>query len=105
MGDEDMKREDLIAPEQYNLTAEMEKYAQQTPERTALKWESEDGQTKEITYGERMKKANQIGNADPRLQGRMAQPGHRAGGTPGSAQPQRGDRAPTDPEGARASEV
>lgn len=63
MGDEDMKREDLIAPEQYNLTAEMEKYAQQTPERTALKWESEDGQTKEITYGELMKKANQIGNA------------------------------------------
>lgn len=46
-----MRREDLIAPERYNLTSEMERHAAAGPDRIALKWESEQGETKEITYG------------------------------------------------------
>ncbi|KYD34376.1 hypothetical protein B4114_2453 [Geobacillus stearothermophilus] len=58
-----MRREDLIAPERYNLTSEMERHAAAGPDRIALKWESEQGETKEITYGRLMARANQIGNA------------------------------------------
>ncbi|MBA2873820.1 acyl-CoA synthetase MbcS [Thermaerobacillus caldiproteolyticus] len=58
-----MKREDLIAPERYNLTSEIEKYAQGTPNKIALKWENEQGETREITYAELMRNANKIGNA------------------------------------------
>ncbi|MBB6282652.1 acyl-CoA synthetase MbcS [Geobacillus subterraneus] len=58
-----MKREELIAPERYNLTSEMERHAVAHPERIALKWENERGETKEITYGRLMARANQIGNA------------------------------------------
>ena len=46
-----MKREDLIAPERYNLTSEIEKHAISNPNKIALKWESEQGETREITYG------------------------------------------------------
>ncbi len=52
----------LIAPEKYNLTSEFEKYADD-PNRIALKWESEAGETKELTYVELMKQANKIANA------------------------------------------
>ena len=44
-----MKREDLIAPLQYNLVSEIERYANQKG-KVAVKWESQDGETKEITY-------------------------------------------------------
>lgn len=57
-----MKREDLLAPEHYNLTEEMERFAAD-PARIALKWEDEKGATKTITYSELMKNANKIGNA------------------------------------------
>ncbi|MGX1899840.1 acyl-CoA synthetase MbcS [Thermolongibacillus altinsuensis] len=57
-----MRREDLIAPEVYNLTSEIEKYAHD-PNRIALKWENEVGETKEITYEQLIKNANKIGNA------------------------------------------
>ncbi|TCT19621.1 acetyl-CoA synthetase [Melghiribacillus thermohalophilus] len=56
-----MKREDLIAPDKYNIVSEIERYAED-PGRIALKWESDQGETKEITYAELMKKANKIGN-------------------------------------------
>ncbi|BBW95235.1 hypothetical protein GsuE55_00680 [Geobacillus subterraneus] len=57
-----MKREELIAPERYNLTSEVERHAAFHPTRIALKWESEQGETKEITYGRLMVRANRIGN-------------------------------------------
>ncbi|WP_442595494.1 acyl-CoA synthetase MbcS [Neobacillus sp. D3-1R] len=56
-----MERKDLIAPEKYNLVSEMERFAQD-PTRVALKWENEEGQTKEITYGDLIKHVNKIGN-------------------------------------------
>ncbi|HZG71560.1 MAG TPA: acyl--CoA ligase [Chondromyces sp.] len=57
-----MRREDLLAPEKYNIVMEFEKYAQ-NPERIAIKWENEQGETKEITYANLVKSANKIGNA------------------------------------------
>jgi acetyl-CoA synthetase len=56
-----MKREELIAPEKYNLVSEIEKFATE-PNRKALKWENEAGETQEITYSELMSKVNQAGN-------------------------------------------
>lgn len=57
-----MKREDLIAPEMYNLTQEIEKFASDTT-KIALNWLSEQGEKKQITYHALMKSANKIGNA------------------------------------------
>src|SRR5699024_4774321 len=57
-----MKREDLIAPEDYNIVMEMERYATDTT-RKALIWQGESGTTKETTYADLMKHANKIGNA------------------------------------------
>lgn len=56
-----MNREELIAPQKYNLVAEMERFAQDS-NRMAILWESEEGDTKEITYRELLKNANKIGN-------------------------------------------
>ncbi len=56
-----MKREDLIAPEQYNLVSEMERFAQEKG-RIAIKWESELGEKKEITYENLLANANKIAN-------------------------------------------
>jgi acetyl-CoA synthetase len=56
-----MKREDLIAPLQYNLVSEMERFAKQEG-KVAVKWESHEGQTEEITYETLLKKANKVGN-------------------------------------------
>ncbi|MFS0864534.1 acyl-CoA synthetase MbcS [Fredinandcohnia sp. 179-A 10B2 NHS] len=56
-----MKREDLIAPVNYNLVQEVEKFAT-NPEKVALKWEDEQGNKKEITYIELLKKVNKVGN-------------------------------------------
>ena len=56
-----MRREDLIAPEQYNLVEEVEKYATDN-KKLAIKWENELGEKKEITYASLMIKANKIGN-------------------------------------------
>ncbi|CAH0346863.1 acyl--CoA ligase [Bacillus sp. CECT 9360] len=57
-----MKREDLVAPTDYNLVSEIERFARDQ-EKLALKWENEAGTTQEITYAELMKNANKIGNA------------------------------------------
>jgi acetyl-CoA synthetase len=56
-----MNREELIAPEKYNLVSEVEKFAKD-PKRLALKWENELGETKQITYEELLNKVNQAGN-------------------------------------------
>ena len=56
-----MKREDLLAPEKYNLVAEMERYAEDTG-RLAIRWEDEQGEKKEVTYRELLKNANKISN-------------------------------------------
>ncbi|WP_017756121.1 acyl-CoA synthetase MbcS [Calidifontibacillus oryziterrae] len=57
-----MKREDLLAPEVYNLVEEVERFAQ-NPEAVAIKWEDEQGNKDEITYANLMKRVNRIGNA------------------------------------------
>ncbi|KWW20071.1 acyl--CoA ligase [Peribacillus simplex] len=57
-----MKREDLLAPEQYNLVSEMERFAKK-PEKVAVLWENEAGEKKQLTYEKLIKRANRIGNA------------------------------------------
>ena len=56
-----MKREDLIAPKEYNILMEVERYVDDK-NRKALLWEDEAGNTKEITYRELIKNVNKIGN-------------------------------------------
>lgn len=56
-----MKREDLIAPDDYNIIDEFEKYTVYS-DRPAIIWEGESGETKEITYEGLLKRANKIGN-------------------------------------------
>ncbi|MDF0726433.1 acyl--CoA ligase [Cytobacillus sp. S13-E01] len=57
-----MIRENLIAPESYNLVNEVEKFTQ-NPDKVALKWENENGDRKQITYDQLMQNANKVGNA------------------------------------------
>jgi acetyl-CoA synthetase len=57
-----MLRDELIAPVNYNLVEEVEKYAIDT-DRIALKWENEQGDREELTYGQLLDKANRIGSA------------------------------------------
>lgn len=57
-----MNREDLIAPKNYNIVMEMERFAKD-PARKALVWQNEAGDTKELTYEQLMKNVNKIGNA------------------------------------------
>jgi len=56
-----LKKEDLIAPEQYNIAMEIEKYAEE-PEKLALIFENEDGNHKEVTYKQLIEEANRTGN-------------------------------------------
>ncbi|HAM80353.1 acyl-CoA synthetase MbcS [Ornithinibacillus bavariensis] len=56
-----MNREELIAPEDYNIAMEVEKYASQ-PNRKALIWENERGDIREISYGKLIENMNKIGN-------------------------------------------
>ncbi|MFC7393640.1 acyl-CoA synthetase MbcS [Scopulibacillus cellulosilyticus] len=53
--------EDLIAPEIYNLTDEIEAFARD-PQRIALKFEDLKGETAEITYADLIKRSNQLAN-------------------------------------------
>ncbi|WHY96320.1 acyl-CoA synthetase MbcS [Peribacillus simplex] len=57
-----MKREDLLAPEHYNLVSEMERFAKD-PKKVAVLWENETGDKKQLTYENLLKSANKIGNA------------------------------------------
>lgn len=56
-----MKREDLLAPQKYNLVMEMEKHSK-NPEKLAILWENEAGDKQAITYKELLENANQLGN-------------------------------------------
>ncbi|RSK28180.1 acyl--CoA ligase [Bacillus sp. HMF5848] len=56
-----MKQSQLISPDYYNLTSEMDKYAEGEA-RIALKWMNEAGDSKTITYSNLLKKANKIAN-------------------------------------------
>ena len=53
--------ENLIAPEQYNLVAEIEKYAKYE-RRKALIWKDESGLKKEMTYKELVRTVNKTAN-------------------------------------------
>lgn len=56
-----MNREDLLAPEHYNLVSEFEQFA--TGEgAVAVKYEDVEGQHKEITYDALIQQANQMAN-------------------------------------------
>lgn len=57
-----MKREELIAPDQYNIVSEFEKFATEGS-RKAILWEDEQGNKKDISYVDLMKNANKIANA------------------------------------------
>ncbi|KHE71771.1 acyl-CoA synthetase MbcS [Halobacillus sp. BBL2006] len=57
-----MDREELIAPEKYNVMSEVEKYVGDG-NRKALLWLNESGDQKEITYDQLISDANKIGNA------------------------------------------
>lgn len=49
----------LLAPEQYNMVQEIEKYAHNA-EKLALIWESEAGEARQMTYQELINGANKI---------------------------------------------
>jgi len=55
-----MDNQQLIAPNDYNITQEIEQFASN---KIALKWMSEKGEYEEITYAQLLKKANQLANA------------------------------------------
>ena len=56
-----MNREELIAPKDYNIVMEVEKFASD-PVKKALIWQNEAGDTKEITYHDLIRNVNKIGN-------------------------------------------
>lgn len=56
-----MQSSHLVAPERYNMVQEIEKFAQE-PDKLALIWENEAGDTKELTYQELLQGTNQIAN-------------------------------------------
>jgi acetyl-CoA synthetase len=60
-GGRKMKREELIAPNTYNLVEEIEKHATDK-EKVAVVWRDEDGNTCTLTYADLIKGANKIGN-------------------------------------------
>ena len=57
-----MNKTDLIAPGQYNIVSEVEKFADGSGKK-ALVWLDEEGNREEITYDELIKNVNKIGNA------------------------------------------
>lgn len=57
-----MKREQLLAPENYNLVEEIEQFAAGDG-RKAIIWENDKGEKKEVTYDELIKQANRAANS------------------------------------------
>lgn len=57
-----LKREELIAPKNYNIVMEIEKHATKS-NKLALMYMDKDGLRKEITYDQLLKNVNKIGNA------------------------------------------
>jgi len=56
-----MNKQDLIAPADYNLVTEFEKYSKDE-EKLALIWESDQGEHKTSTYKQLIQRANKIAN-------------------------------------------
>lgn len=56
-----MRREELLAPELYNLVDEVEKFVTED-ERTALVWKDEAGNERQISYRELINEANRAAN-------------------------------------------
>lgn len=56
-----MNKQDLIAPQNYNLVSEFEKYSKDES-KLALIWESDKGEVKTSTYNQLMKRSNKIAN-------------------------------------------
>lgn len=56
-----MKREDLIAPEQYNLVSEIEAFSHDK-EKMALHWQDGNGHEAHVTYAALVEEANKIGH-------------------------------------------
>lgn len=56
-----MNKQDLIAPQNYNLVSEFEKYSK-VESKLALIWESDNGEVKTSTYNQLMKRSNKIAN-------------------------------------------
>lgn len=54
-----MKLTDLVAPEQYNLTQEIE---QHYSDKIALKWHDDEGNHEEVTYRQLIDRANKLAN-------------------------------------------
>ncbi|MGI2326336.1 acyl-CoA synthetase MbcS [Planococcus sp. YIM B11945] len=57
-----MNREELLAPEMYNLVNEIEKFATGN-EKLAIIWENDKGDTEQVTYDELIKRANRAANS------------------------------------------
>lgn len=57
-----MEFKDLIAPEQYNITSELEKYQDDT-ERLAIRWLDGEGNRKDLSYEELVGEMNQYAQA------------------------------------------
>ncbi|MFP3323617.1 acyl--CoA ligase [Planococcus sp. SIMBA_160] len=57
-----MKREQLLAPENYNLVEEFERFAKEDG-RKAIIWENDKGEKKEVTYDDLIKQANRAANS------------------------------------------
>lgn len=56
-----MERNQLIAPETYNITQEFEKFV--SKDKLAVKWLNEEGEERSISYADLTAKANQFANA------------------------------------------
>ena len=57
-----IEKVNLIAPEQYNITEELEKYALDS-ERQAIRWTSAEGENRILSYKELVENMNQYANA------------------------------------------
>jgi acetyl-CoA synthetase len=56
----------LIAPEFYNMAQDIDRFAD-NPEKVALLWENEEGETKQITYLQLRQESNKFANALKRM--------------------------------------
>ena len=56
-----MNKQDLIAPETYNIVSEIEKFTADQYKKAVI-FENETGENREITYNNLIKNANKVGN-------------------------------------------
>lgn len=56
-----MELNELVAPEMYNLTSEIERFSRK-PENIALKWRNENGEKEELSYQQLFQQVNRLAN-------------------------------------------